>query len=170
MVLTNDPAIAEKAGLMREYGWKERYVSFMHGWNSRLDEIQAAVLRVKLKYLDADNALRRKAAAVYDRELSSLPVTLPRERPGSYHVFHLYVVRTPKRNMLMESLKKIGIMPLIHYPVPVHLQPAYKQSAPLPATETAAGEILSLPMYPEITDAQITAVCGAVKKFFNGEL
>lgn len=168
-VVTNDAALAAKVRALREYGWTERYVSHLAGWNSRLDEMQAAILRVKLPHLDADNAARQRLAAVYDAQLLRETVMPPARRPDCTHVFHLYVVRSVERDALQAHLKQQGIGALIHYPVPVHLQPAYRgrlgAEGSLPETEKAAREILSLPLYPELTDEQHAAVVRAVCEF-----
>jgi dTDP-4-amino-4,6-dideoxygalactose transaminase len=159
-VVTSDPELAERARLLRQYGWAVRYVSEIKGWNSRLDEIQAAILRVKLKHLDEDNGRRAKLAASYQKELRNL--ILPKTRTGSTHAYHLYVVRSAKRDGLKEQLEKAGIQALIHYPLPVHRLPAYegrtRGSDALPETEKASKEILSLPMYPELTSDDIQSV------------
>ena len=169
MVVTNDLEVAERARLLREYGWAERYVSHVPGWNSRLDEIQAAVLRVKLSYLDADNAARERLAAWYDDALSATPLILPARRLEATHIFHLYVVRSTRRDELQRFLKERGIGALVHYPAPVHLQPAYRGRLPggdsLPETERAAREVLSLPMYPELGEEEVRKVREAVKSF-----
>jgi dTDP-4-amino-4,6-dideoxygalactose transaminase len=169
MVVTNDPEVAQRARLLREYGWAERYVSHVPGWNSRLDEVQAAVLRVKLRCLDADNAARERLAAWYDDALSVAGLTLPVRRPEATHVFHLYVVRAPRRAELQAHLKARGVGALVHYPVPVHLQPAYRGrlrgGERLPETERAAREVLSLPMYPELTEAEVQRVIQAIQDF-----
>ena len=168
-VATDDPQLAENARLLREYGWRERYVSDVAGWNTRLDELQAAILRVKLRALDADNARRRCLAAMYDEWLAACPVVLPMEMPYGQHVYHLYVVRAERRDALRVFLKERGIGSLIHYPVPVHLQPAYRgrlgDVGSLPETERAAREVLSLPMFPELTEAEVRQVAEAVRKF-----
>jgi dTDP-4-amino-4,6-dideoxygalactose transaminase len=172
MVVTNDPAVANEARLLREYGWAERYVSHRVGWNSRLDELQAAVLRVKLRHLDADNARRRAIADRYDRELDGLGFALPARRPGATHVFHLYVIRHPERDRLLEFCRRHGVSPGIHYPVPVHLQPAYRGRMAgadcLSETERAAREVLSLPMYPELTDDEVSTVTAVLRAFAEG--
>lgn len=164
MVVTNDAALAERAGLLRQYGWRERYISEMAGWNTRLDELQAAILRVKLRYLEEDTALRRRWAEIYHQDLSGLE--LPREMPYGRHVYHLYVVRHPRRDELQAYLKERGIGALVHYPAPVHLQPAYRgrlgDVGSFPHAEQAAREVLSLPLYPELTEAQVRAVVAAV--------
>jgi len=162
-VVTDDPALAERARLLREYGWRERYVSEFAGTNSRLDELQAAVLRVKLRHLEAENARRREIAAIYDKELAVSSIGLPVARSEGGHVYHQYVVRSPRRDALIEELAGRGTRLLIHYPQPVHLQPAYRsrallQPGGLPHTEQACREIVSLPMHPHLTDAQARTV------------
>jgi len=168
IVVTDDPGLAEKARLMRQYGWAERYVSHIRGWNSRLDELQAAVLRVKLRYLDADNAARVGLATMYNQLLADTDLVLPLEHPGSNQVYHLYVIRTKRRDELRAFLKERGIGTLVHYPVPVHLQPAYRGRLPggddLPETERAAREVLSLPMYPELVESDVKVVAEAILK------
>ncbi len=114
-IVTSDPELAQRCKLIREYGWAERYVSHIAGQNSRLDELQAAVLRVKLAALDTDNQQRADIAARYDRALGSSGLVLPKRRPNTSHVFHLYVVRSAKRDALIESLKQAEIGALIHY-------------------------------------------------------
>ncbi|MBI2939538.1 MAG: DegT/DnrJ/EryC1/StrS family aminotransferase, partial [Chloroflexi bacterium] len=169
MVVGNDPALAERARRLREYGWAERYVSHLAGWNSRLDEIQAAILRVKLRHLDADNAARGQLAARYDDGLTGTGLVTPTRRPASTHVYHLYVVRAPGRDDLQAALRAQGIGALAHYPVPVHLQPAYRGRLRggdhLPETERAAREVLSLPMYPELTEEDQRTVVEAVRGY-----
>src|SRR5262249_50312054 len=124
-ITTNNPELAEKVCRLREYGWTERNVSSMRGWNSRLDELQAAILRVKLQFLEADNERRRRIAALYDHLLADSDLILPRQRDGATHVFHLYVVRSDERDDLLTQLHEDGVGALVHYPIPVHLQPAY---------------------------------------------
>ena len=169
-VVTNDAEVAERVGLLREYGWRERYVSDQPGFNSRLDELQAAVLRVKLKYLDEENALRREIARIYDDRLAPASLRLP-ERPGGVEsVYHQYVARCDERDGLREHLREQGVGTLVHYPVPVHLQPAYRNRVPvhrgaLPATEQAAREVLSLPMHAQLSDAQVERVCEVINRW-----
>jgi dTDP-4-amino-4,6-dideoxygalactose transaminase len=151
---------------LREYGWSsERNVSNVSGWNSRLDELQAAILRVKLQFLDADNERRQKIACLYDELLRDSDLVLPRRREDATHVFHLYVVRSCERDELVARLRAEGVAALVHYTVPVHLQPAYRGrlrgSDNLPNTELAAKEILSLPIYPELSEAEIEKVAAA---------
>ncbi len=169
-VVTSDAALADKVRGLREYGWRERNNrSLFPGWNSRLDELHAAVLRAKLGWLHADNRARRILAARYDAELAGLDLGLPRCRAQSSHVFHLYVVRSRARDALMAHLRQRNIMSTVHYPVPAHLQPAYAGRVATPGgmaqTEKAAAEILSLPIYPELMDDEQSQVIEAVKAF-----
>jgi dTDP-4-amino-4,6-dideoxygalactose transaminase len=166
MVVTSSSDIAGRARLLREYGWAERYVSHIDGWNSRLDEVQAAILRVKLHSLDEDNRRRRAIAARYNAALRGLPLTLPVARDNVEHVYHLYVVATQQRDELEQRLRGLGVGALIHYPVPIHRQPAYAlPSLSLPASERAAETVLSLPMYPELQQEQ-DAVIEALQRAF----
>lgn len=169
MVVTNNSELAERVRLFREYGWASRYVSHLKGWNSRLDELQAAVLRVKLRHLDSDNVQRVRIARKYKAGLDGMGLILPVERTDTTHVYHLYVVRTAQRDRLQEFLKEKEIVALIHYPMPVHLQPAYMDRAKggnnLSCTEQAAREVLSLPIYPELSDAELETVIHALGTF-----
>jgi dTDP-3-amino-3,4,6-trideoxy-alpha-D-glucose transaminase len=152
-VVTNDAAIAEQVRLLREYGWRERYVSSVSGWNSRLDEVQAAILRVKLRALDRWNENRCKIAALYDQRFTGHSIRTPSRLPDRTHVFHQYVVRVKARNQVRQALAQVGIGTGIHYPVPIHRQPAYHHlanSARLKVTEALCADILSLPMYPHL--------------------
>jgi dTDP-4-amino-4,6-dideoxygalactose transaminase len=169
MVVCDDDGLAERLRALREYGWRQRYVSDAAGMNSRLDELQAAPLRVKLAALDADNARRQAIAAAYDAGLAGLALVLPARRPGASHVFHQYVLRSPRRDALRAALKARGIGTNVHYPVPVHLQPAYRGRlaigpSGLAESERAAREVLSLPMYPQLSDAQVERVIAAVRE------
>jgi dTDP-4-amino-4,6-dideoxygalactose transaminase len=165
IVVTGDAELAARVRLLREYGWSSRYVSEIPGWNSRLDEIQAALLRVKLTHLDADNERRRLIAEYYTARLGGAGVTLPMGRPESRHAWHLYVVRAARRDALRDELAANGVGTLVHYPVPIHLQPAYSKRSvrgpALPATEQAAREVLSLPMYPQLLPGEIEFVANA---------
>jgi dTDP-4-amino-4,6-dideoxygalactose transaminase len=166
-VVTNDADLAKKARELRQYGWKERYISDSHGMNSRLDELQAAILRVKLRYLEAENDRRREIAALYNRLLSSSDLALPREAAGARHVYHQYVVRSQRRDSLKAMLKHRSVETAILYPLPVHRQRGYAHGAKLsaeglPETEKACLEILSLPVYPELTDGQILRVAETI--------
>ncbi len=168
LVATSDPTIADNLRLLRQYGWRERYISEIAGWNSRLDELQAAILRVKLRHLDEDNDKRRQLAAIYDEQLAGF-VTTPIELSGTRHVYHLYVIRHPEREALMAYLREQGIGTAIHYPVPIHLQPAYRgrlgDVGSLPETEQAAREIISLPIYPELPESEALTVVNAIREF-----
>ena len=168
MLATDDFELADRIAAIRQYGWKERYISSMVGVNSRLDEIQAAVLRVKLTALDAGNARRRAIAAAYDAALEGGPLAAPLRRPDAEHVFHQYVLRTGARAEVQARLRADGVGTGIHYPVPVHLQSAYEGRIALgPAgcaeTARAAQEVVSLPMYPELSDDQVAHICGALR-------
>jgi dTDP-4-amino-4,6-dideoxygalactose transaminase len=169
MVVTNDPDLAEKVRILREYGWVERYISKIPGLNSRLDEIQAAVLRVKLRYLDAENDHRRKLARQYDALLARTGLVLPTSSAGVKHVYHQYVIRTEARDSLKAYLHEQEIQTLIHYPVPVHLQPAYKgrsiDGSGLTNTEAIAKEILSLPIYAELGIDQLETVARQISNW-----
>lgn len=167
-IATTDATLAENVRLLREYGWRERYISQIGGLNSRLDELQAALLSVKLRYLDAENARRRAIAALYTQHLADASVTRPATASGAEHVYHQYVVQTPERDALKTHLAAQGISTLIHYPVPIHQQPAYQTTAVLgpgglPQTERLSREILSLPMHPELTDEQVVTVAQAIR-------
>jgi len=167
MVLTSDPDLASKARLLREYGWSDRYVSQVSGWNSRLDELQAAILRVKLGTLDEDNLKRSALAASYARGLETTTLVLPPVRSEASHAYHLYVVRCQRRDQLKQYLADNGVGALVHYPVPVHLQPAYAVAGQkaLPETEKACGEILSLPIYPELPAKDAARVVQLITAF-----
>jgi dTDP-4-amino-4,6-dideoxygalactose transaminase len=172
MAVTKDPALAAALREIREYGWRERYVSAYVGINSRLDSIQAAILGVKLGSLVADNARRRTIAHRYDLGLSKLPLMLPKRRAEAIHVFHQYVIRLSERDRLRDWLHAAGIGTGIHYPVPVHLQPAYRgrlAAGPsgLGVTERAARQILSLPMYPQLSEEMIDCIITQIHGFFS---
>ncbi len=168
VLATDDFELADRIAAIRQYGWKDRYVSAMVGINSRLDEVQAAILRARLPHLDAGNARRRDIAAAYDAALEGGPFAPPTRRAGAEHVFHQYVLRVPERTAMQARLRAEGVGTGIHYPVPVHLQGAYQGRTPLgPAgcgeTERAAREVMSLPMYPELTGAEVDRVCAALR-------
>ncbi|TLD70505.1 DegT/DnrJ/EryC1/StrS family aminotransferase [Phragmitibacter flavus] len=169
-VATNDAVLAEKMRVIRQYGWVERYISACVGINSRLDELQAAILRVKLGSLANSIARRRELAALYAERLSECSVVkLPVLRKGCEHAYHLYVVRSECRDELMAFLTQKGIPVALHYPAAVHQQPAYfaeaKQSARLPNTERLVREILTLPLHPFLSDEAVLATCEAVLDF-----
>ena len=167
-VVTQDEALAQKVGLLRNHGRKFKYEHEVEGRNSRLDGIQAAILRVKLKRLADWNAARRRVAAAYDEGLRGLDLVLPARAKEAEHVFHLYVVRSKVRDLLLKNLKEAGIEAGVHYPIPLHLQPAYRylghKPGDFPVAERLAGEILSLPMFPELTADQIRRVTEAVRQ------
>ena len=169
LVVTSDPALAERMRLLRQYGWRERYVSSIKGFNSRLDELQAAILRVKLEMLDQWNAVRREHAALYDALLEGAAVATPVEMDSGKHCYHIYAVRSKHREELREFLLARGVGALVHYPVPVHLQEAYGDlgygEGTLPVTERVAAEVLTLPVAPEVTEEQIRHVCHFVREF-----
>ena len=173
VLATDDFELADRIAALRQYGWRERYVSDLIGVNSRLDEVQAAILRAKLPRLDAGNARRRAIAAAYDAALADGPLAPPARREGAEHVFHQYVLRVADRAGMQARLRAEGVGTGIHYPVPVHLQGAYRGRVPLgPAacgeTERAAREVLSLPMYPELSDAQVERICAALRGLAEG--
>ena len=185
---TNDGSLADRMATLRNYGSSVKYVHDELGENSRLDTIQAAVLRVKLAHLEAWNERRRRIAAAYAEGLSGIgDIVLPFVPAHVEPVWHLYVVRTARRDALLEHLRARGIGALIHYPIPIHLQPAYRSRGPrtedrdprsevrgvprwhkgqFPVAERLSGEVLSLPIYPEMTEAQIERVGDAVREFF----
>jgi dTDP-4-amino-4,6-dideoxygalactose transaminase len=172
MTVTDDPALAVALRELREYGWRERYVSARPGINTRLDPLQAAILGVGLPHLDDDNARRQTIAARYDEGLAGLPLVLPRRRAGCTHVFHQYVIRSAERDRLREHLRAAQIGTGIHYPVPVHLQPAYlgrlgEFPAGLPQTGLAMREILSLPIYPQLAADATDRVIAEIRRFFE---
>ena len=161
-VVTDDPAVAASARLLRNYGERERFEHVARGHNSRLDSLQAALLVVKLPRLDEWNERRRAIAEHYRSTLDGSMVIVPLEADGRRHVYHLYVVRVEGRDAFREALKGMGVGTAVHYPTPVHQQPAYVDLAPagrsLETAERLASEIVSLPLYPELTDAEADAV------------
>ncbi len=170
-VVSQDEARIEQIRTIANHGRLEKYTHKMEGVNSRLDGLQAAILRVKLRYLDEWNSKRRQIADAYMEQLSPLGIGLPIVGENAEAVFHLFVVRVAERERLQSLLKEEGIATGVHYPVPLHLQPAYenrRSSFELPATERAAREVLSLPMYPELRQEQIEAVCNAVTAAYAG--
>jgi dTDP-4-amino-4,6-dideoxygalactose transaminase len=169
---TNDDALAERLRLLRNHGQVTRYESVLVGYNARIDELQAAVLRIKLRRLLEWNARRRELARSYDRLLADVPVSRPPLPKGEEHVFHLYVIRVPdRRDALRSFLTERGIGTGVHYPIPCHLQKGAAdlgwRRGSLPITERIADEVLSLPMYPELSDDQLERVVGAVRDFFR---
>ena len=171
MVVTNDADIRKRLEMLRNYGQEEKYHHLTQGFNRRLDTLQAAVLRVKLKYLEKWNAARRWQAELYHRLLAGTALVLPSEAVGAQSVWHLYVIRTEHRDKLKEYLASRGIAAGIHYPVPIHLQPAYKnlgyKRGSFPVTEQYAQRILSLPMYAELTPELIEYVSKTILTFLS---
>lgn len=170
MIVTSDPDLYKRLTLLRQYGWEQRYISKIPGENSRLDTLQAALLRQKLQHLDENNLRRNRLAQLYTRGLTN-QVKVPQQNPGSTHVYHLYVIRTPAREALRLFLQEKGIMTAIHYPQPIHLQPAYlnriKISGKLTATEAIYPEILSLPLYPQLDETSVLKVIKEINSFFQ---
>ena len=170
MALTNSEEIKDKMYLLRDYGRKGRYEHVIKGYNSRLDTLQAAILRVKLKHLDEWNEKRRKNAMLYTKlfKEAKLDIVLPYEAEYAKHVYHQYTVRVKNRKDVMEKLANEGVRTLIHYPIPVHLQECYKELGykkdAFPVAEKCCEEIMSLPMYPELTEEEIRYVVEQFKK------
>ncbi|MEK6724984.1 MAG: DegT/DnrJ/EryC1/StrS family aminotransferase [Deltaproteobacteria bacterium] len=165
MVTTNDPELAEKVKMLRNHGSKVRYYHSVIGYNSRLDEIQAAILRVKLKRMKRFNELRNRNAHLYSKMLEGTGVTPPFEDGNGMHVYHQYTVKTSSRDRIIEALAKEGIASAIYYPVPLHKQDVYKkdyQGLSLPITEKVSQEVLSLPIFPELTEEEIKKVVSTI--------
>ena len=170
-ITTNNEDLAEKIKMLRNYGQKMKHNHLIKGFNSRLDTIQAAILRVKLKYLDEWNQRRRENAQKYNELLSGLDVVLPKELGGIEPVYHLYVIQTERRNELLEYLANKEISAGIHYPIPIHLQPAYKElgykRGDFLITETLSQKVLSLPMFSTLKDEEIIYICDLIRKFMD---
>jgi dTDP-4-amino-4,6-dideoxygalactose transaminase len=169
MVITDDAKLAERLESLRNHGSRVRYYHDEIGFNSRLDEIQAAIIRVKFRNIDEYNRKRRDNALLYNQYLAVDGIRTPVEQQGTRHVFHQYTIRVKNRDAVKKKLDEGNVTSsMIYYPVPLHLQEAYKtlglKPGSLPAAEQAAQEVLSLPMYPELTEAQIRQVADAVKK------
>lgn len=169
-ITTDDAAIAEQAAIWRNYGSKDKYYNEVPGFNNRLDELQAAFLRVKLRYLDEWTKQRKQIAHWYDEALANIPgITKPNVHPDASHSYHLYVIRTQNRNTLQAQLKAQGIDTLIHYPIPPHLQNAYKylsyKEGDFPIAEEMAKTLLSLPIWPGMNQAQIITIVDSIRKY-----
>jgi len=169
VMATGRPERAARLAALRQYGWRTHYISDEVGVNSRLDELQAAILRVKLRHLDAQNVRRQTIADAYDVALANSEVRPPARRAGASHVFHQYVLRAADRAEMQARLRAAGIGTGVHYPMPVHLQPAYRGRIALgpsgcAASERASVEVLSLPMFPELTNEQVEQVCAALSR------
>jgi dTDP-4-amino-4,6-dideoxygalactose transaminase len=159
-VVTHEAAVAARVRELRQYGWKSRYISDTTGMNSRLDELQAAILRAKLPHLRTDNQRRRDIAGLYAKHIRNAAVTLPPVRADAEHVYHQYVVCSPHRDPLIAALKTHGVPTAVHYSQPVHKQPAYCDhiahgAGGLGESERACREVLSLPMHPQLTDEAV---------------
>jgi dTDP-4-amino-4,6-dideoxygalactose transaminase len=169
LITTNDKTLAKKIRMLREYGWRSRYISDISGRNSRLDELQAAILRIKLRYLDADNARRNVISKQYNQGLDEAIIKIPGIRESCETVFHLYVIRSINRRLLIEHLESLGVQSGIHYPLPIHLQPAYegriRTALNMSVTERLAEEVLSLPIYPELLSEDVTRVIEVINSF-----
>ncbi len=169
MVVTNDPALAERMRMLRTHGWKKKYYSEEVGYNSRLDALQAAILQVKLPYLDSWNEKRRELADLYTDCFSSLGVGVPVERTWAKHVYHLYIIRSSRRDELQAFLKQKNIASEVYYPLPPHLSvPCRKlgyKEGDFPHAERAARETLALPLYPELIEQQQEEVIASLTKF-----
>lgn len=169
-IATNDVKLARKINLLRNYGQEKKYYSLTQGFNSRLDEVQAAILLIKLKHLDKFNDKRRQIALLYKEELGGI-VEIPTETENGESVFHLFTLQVPKRDALIEKLKKIGIISLIHYPIPLHLQKVYSylnyKKGDFPISEKIAKTTLSLPMHPFLEKSQVNYVVNVVKLFLK---
>ena len=166
-VATSDAALAKQLRMLRQYGQRTRYVHDIQGLNSRMDELQAAILRVKLRHLDAWNRRRAEIAAIYAREVRG--VQIPAVTAGGESAHHLFPVLSDRRDELLAHLGRRGVTALIHYPVPLHLQPSYRAwglgPGAFPVAEAAAGRLVSLPLFPQLTEAEIAAVVSAVLEF-----
>ena len=169
MVLTKDPDEARKIKMLRNYGQEKRYYHRIKGFNSRLDELQAAILLVKLKYLDQWNARRKGIARIYSEHITVVDAGKPKEMPYGRHVFHLYVIRHPRRADLQAYLEQEGVQTVIHYPVPIHLQEAYRDLGygkhSFPVAEKCAEEILSLPIFPQLHDEEVLKIAELINHF-----
>jgi dTDP-4-amino-4,6-dideoxygalactose transaminase len=169
MVVTNDPTLAERMRMLRTHGWRKKYYSEEVGYNSRLDAMQAAILQVKFPYLDSWNEKRRELAHRYTEHLASLGVVTPVEREWGRHVYHLYIIRSKKRDELQAFLKQKGIASEVYYPLPPHLaEPCRKfgyKEGDFPHAEQASRETLALPLYPELTETHQDEVVAAVREF-----
>jgi dTDP-4-amino-4,6-dideoxygalactose transaminase len=170
-VATNDPAIAQKVERLRQYGWSRRDFSEVEGRNSRMDELQAAILRAKLPFLEEDNGRRREIAGRYDEAFAGLPLGRTAARPGTNPAPHLYIVRTAARDVLARHLAARGVETAIHYPLPLHLQPAYAflghRRGDFPVAEEACQTVLSRPLFARMSDEQVGAVTSGVREFFE---
>ena len=170
-VITNSAEIAGCIRELREYGWKERFVSSIQGMNSRLDELQAAILRIKLPYLLENNKRRREIGTRYCQAIDRLGIVPPRQIEDTLHAMHLFVVECGNRDEFRHYMEEMGIGTALHYPFPIHLQPAFegriRGGTDLSYTESLYERIVSLPMFPELTDMQVGRICNALRKWYG---
>ena len=168
IVTTSDDAVAERLRMLRAHGSRQRYFHESTGWCSRLDELQAAALRIKLRHLEAWTERRRALAARYRSALAGLPLGLPGEADDERAVYHLFTVRSERRDELKKHLDAWGVGSAVHYPMPVHRQPLFRHvGGSFPQSERASEEVLSLPLFPELTDGELEEVVAAVRAFFS---
>lgn len=172
LVVTDDEALKSKLIALRQYGWQTRYISARPGINSRLDELQAAILRVKLPYLEQENSRRQEIADIYTKAIKTPDLKSPARKDNVRHAYHLYVILVQPRQEFIEHLRQGAIGWGIHYPAPVHRQPAYQDSVPLginglPVTERISPNLLSLPLYPQMADDQVERVVAALRQWHN---
>jgi dTDP-4-amino-4,6-dideoxygalactose transaminase len=172
MIVTNDSLLAQQFRMLRTHGWTEKYYPEQVGYNSRLDELQAAILRVKLRHLDQWNESRRQRAATYTEALAGLGIGLPKEMEYAYDVYHLYVIQVSGRDLMAQELAQAGISTSVYYPYPLHLVPAMESlgyhQGDFPVSEAAAARCLAIPLFPEITREQLEHVVGAVRRITEG--
>jgi hypothetical protein len=172
MCVTSDVELQRKLRMLRVHGIERRYHHDLHGYNSRLDELQAAILRVKLPHLAAWNSRRAEIAAQYNAGLAGLPLEIPQVAPGNTHIYHVYAILAERRDELQKHLADNGVPTLIYYPVPLHLQKCYSdlnwKAGDYPVAEAVSRRILPLPMYPELTQAQVDHVIQQVRSFYRG--
>jgi len=173
-IVTNNPDIMKKVKRLQQYGWNERYISDEYGYNSRLDELQAAILDCKIAWLDSCNKLRRKIAGIYQKNLFNLPIILPKEMNGFYHVYHQYAIRCSYQKDLQKFLRNNDVSASILYPVPVHLQPGYRNrviigNGGLNNSEQIVNEILCLPIYPELKIVKVKKIINLIQEFYKNK-
>lgn len=173
IIASNDGPLLDHLKVLRVHGSRERYLHEEIGYNSRLDEVQAAVLRIKLRHVDTWNAERVRVASWYGAGLAGVKaVVAPRAPEGYFHIYHQYVIRTPRRDELKQYLQDRQIGSMVYYPVPLHLQPCFRflghREGDLPHTERAAREVLALPVFAELRDSEVAEVCGAIRDFHAG--
>ncbi len=168
-IITNNFSLFKKMKLIRQYGWDDKRVSVEQGYNSRLDEVQAAILNLKIKFLNQNNLLRNKIAKKYMKSLKNLPIVFPQTLKNTFHAYHLFVIQIKQRDKLMNYLKSKKIFPSIHYRVPLHKMPTFKKykGSNMKQSNEMSNKMLSLPIYPELTLSQQTKVINTIKKYFK---